>query len=102
VEATDETPAPAVNAVPTGQSSTISVSDDYYQTVVIAVLLDILKDQTLSSQHHTVIEAVMSIFKTQGLRCVTLLPQVSGFQMSVHIWLLMSPFAPRLYRHSPQ
>ena len=79
MEATDETSAPAVNAVPTGQSGIISVSDDYHQTVVIAALLDILKDQALNSQHHTVIEAVMSIFKTQGLKCVTFLPQVSGF-----------------------
>jgi phosphatidylinositol kinase/protein kinase (PI-3 family) len=46
---------------------------------VITALLDILKDQSLSSQHHTVIEAVMSIFKTQGLKCVTFLPQVREF-----------------------
>jgi FKBP12-rapamycin complex-associated protein len=44
--------------------------------VVINALLGILKDQSLSSQHHTVIEAIMSIFKTQGLKCVTFLPQV--------------------------
>ncbi|KIM74515.1 hypothetical protein PILCRDRAFT_801024 [Piloderma croceum F 1598] len=71
-----ETGLPAVNAIATGQSSTISVSVDYYQTVVIAALLDTLKDQALSSQHHTVIEVVMSIFKTQGLKCVTFLPQI--------------------------
>lgn len=52
------------------------MSDDYYQTVVINALLGILNDQALSSQHHTVIEAIMSIFKTQGLKCVTFLPQV--------------------------
>jgi len=54
-----------------------SGSDDYYQTVVINALLGILKDQSLGGQHHTVIEAIMSIFKTQGLKCVTFLPQVS-------------------------
>ncbi|KAH9004515.1 atypical/PIKK/FRAP protein kinase [Lactarius hatsudake] len=56
--------------------TTSSASDDYYQTVVINALLSILKDQSLSSQHHTVIEAIMSIFKTQGLKCVTFLPQI--------------------------
>jgi hypothetical protein len=48
--------------------------------VVITALLSILEDQSLSSQHHTVIEAVMSIFKTQGLKCVTFLPQASEMQ----------------------
>jgi FKBP12-rapamycin complex-associated protein len=76
VEALDETPVPAVNAVPTTHVSTSTASDDYYQTVVITALLGILKDQSLSSQHHTVIEAIMSIFKTQGLKCVTFLPQI--------------------------
>ena len=55
-----------------------SGSDDYYQTVAINALLGILKDQSLGGQHHTVIEAIMSIFKTQGLKCVTFLPQVSS------------------------
>ena len=54
-----------------------SGSDDYYQTAVIDALLGILKDQSLGGQHHTVIEAIMSIFKTQGLKCVTFLPQVN-------------------------
>jgi serine/threonine-protein kinase mTOR len=52
-------------------------SDDYYQTVVIRSLLGVLKDPSLSAQHHTVIEAIMAIFKTQGLKCVTFLPEVS-------------------------
>jgi FKBP12-rapamycin complex-associated protein len=68
-----------VNQVPVAQLTTSSGSDDYYQTVVITSLLAILKDQGLSSHHHTVIEAIMSIFKTQGLKCVTFLPQVCRF-----------------------
>ncbi len=52
------------------------VTDDYYQNVVINALLAILKDQSLSTHHHTAIEAVMSIFKTQGLKCASFLPQV--------------------------
>ena len=59
-----------------GAGATTS-SDDYFQTVVIDALLSILKDQSLSSHHHTVIEAIMAIFKTQGLKCVTFLPRVS-------------------------
>ncbi|KAI0825630.1 armadillo-type protein, partial [Irpex lacteus] len=54
-----------------------SAPDDYYQTVAINALLSILRDQSQSTQHHKVIEAIMSIFKTQGLKCVAFLPQVS-------------------------
>jgi FKBP12-rapamycin complex-associated protein len=53
-----------------------SAADDYYQTVVIGALLGALRDQTFGGHHHSVIEAIMSIFKTQGLKCVTFLPQV--------------------------
>ena len=62
-----------------------SSPDDYYQTVAINALLSILRDQSLSGQHHKVIEAIMSIFKTQGLKCVSFLPQVSqeAFQRSL-------------------
>ncbi|KAI0032654.1 atypical/PIKK/FRAP protein kinase [Vararia minispora EC-137] len=55
---------------------TSSAADDYYQTVVINALLGVLRDQSMSGHHHTVIEAIMSIFKTQGLKCVTFLPQI--------------------------
>ena len=74
-EESNESPTPAAAAINLTYT-TSSASDDYYQTVVINALLSILKDQSLSSQHHTVIEAIMSIFKTQGLKCVTFLPQV--------------------------
>ncbi|TFY65865.1 hypothetical protein EVG20_g5221 [Dentipellis fragilis] len=70
-----ESAAPAANAINLTYM-TSSASDDYYQTVVINALLSILKDQSLSGHHHTVIEAIMSIFKTQGLKCVTFLPQI--------------------------
>jgi FKBP12-rapamycin complex-associated protein len=52
------------------------VGEDYYQSVVVDALLGILRDHSLSSNHHHVIDAVMSIFKTQGLRSVAHLPQV--------------------------
>ncbi|THH04859.1 hypothetical protein EW145_g5218 [Phellinidium pouzarii] len=70
----NETAIQAVNMVPLLPST--SASDDYFQSVVINSLLAILKDQALSTHHHTVIEAIMSIFKTQGLKCVTFLPQI--------------------------
>ncbi|KAI0046207.1 atypical/PIKK/FRAP protein kinase [Auriscalpium vulgare] len=73
--APNETATPSANAINLTHT-TSSASDDYYQTVVINALLSILKDQSLSSHHHTVIEAIMSIFKTQGLKCVTFLPQI--------------------------
>lgn len=75
-EAVSEKAVAAVNQVPVTQYNAVSGADDYFQTVVINSLLVILKDQALSSHHHTVIEAVMSIFKTQGLKCVTFLPQI--------------------------
>ncbi|TFK75010.1 phosphatidylinositol 3-kinase [Pluteus cervinus] len=71
-----ETSVVAVNQVPVAPHNTSSGSDDYFQTVVVNALLAILKDQSLSSHHHTVIEAIMSIFKTQGLKCVSFLPQI--------------------------
>jgi len=73
----DELEADTVTTAPISYTGA-SGSDDYYQTVVINALLGILKDQSLGGQHHTVIEAIMSIFKTQGLKCVTFLPQVNG------------------------
>ncbi|KAJ7823024.1 phosphatidylinositol 3-kinase [Mycena leptocephala] len=66
----------AVNQVALNQPSVSTASDDYFQTVVMSALLAILKDPSLNNHHHTVIEAIMSIFKTQGLKCVAFLPQV--------------------------
>lgn len=82
-----------------------SGSDDYYQTVVINALLGILKDQSLAGQHHTVIEAIMSIFKTQGLKCVTFLPQVSCGSRFYARWnwvltLGIEDYPSLCYRHS--
>ncbi|KAJ7170509.1 phosphatidylinositol 3-kinase [Mycena crocata] len=65
----------AVNQVALNQPSTVA-SDDQFQTVVMSSLLAILRDPSLSNHYHTVIEAIMSIFKTQGLKCVSFLPQV--------------------------
>ncbi|KAJ6516644.1 phosphatidylinositol 3-kinase [Mycena vitilis] len=75
-----ETSMVAVNKVPLTSSALITSTgtspDDYFQTVVVSALLRVLKDPASSAHHHTVIEAIMSIFKTQGLKCVGSLPQI--------------------------
>ncbi|KAJ7026840.1 FAT domain-containing protein [Mycena alexandri] len=69
-----------INPVPLTSSALITSTgtspDDYFQTVVVAALLRVLKDPASSGHHHSVIEAIMSIFKTQGLKCVGSLPQI--------------------------
>ncbi|KAF9561208.1 phosphatidylinositol 3-kinase [Agrocybe pediades] len=75
-DTSSETAVAAVNRVPLVQQSSTPASDDFFQTIVIKCLLGVLKDQSLNSHHHTVIEAIMSIFKTQGLKSVTFLPQI--------------------------
>ncbi|KIJ55748.1 hypothetical protein M422DRAFT_24274 [Sphaerobolus stellatus SS14] len=68
--------ATPVNVVPVSHAAVTSGSDDYYQTVAIDALLGIMKDQSLSNQHHVAVDSIMSIFKTQGLKCVSFLPQI--------------------------
>ncbi|KAG6820409.1 hypothetical protein H0H93_000916 [Arthromyces matolae] len=71
-----ETAVTAVNQVPINQNTGPTPTDDYFQSVVISALLAILRDASLNTLHTSVIEAIMSIFKTQGLKCVTFLPQI--------------------------
>ncbi|KAI1276937.1 TOR kinase [Xylaria sp. FL0933] len=49
---------------------------EYYPTVVINSLLQILKDQSLAQHHAAVIEAIMNIFRTLGLECVSFLDRI--------------------------
>ncbi|KAI1775912.1 FAT-domain-containing protein [Hypoxylon cercidicola] len=49
---------------------------EYYPTVVINALLNILKDPSLVSHHAAVIEAIMNIFRTLGLECVSFLDRI--------------------------
>ncbi|CCK68465.1 phosphatidylinositol kinase-related protein kinase TOR1 KNAG_0B00160 [Huiozyma naganishii CBS 8797] len=51
-------------------------NDEYYPTVVITILLKILKDNSLISHHTAVIQAIVQIFQTLKLRCVTFLGQI--------------------------
>lgn len=49
---------------------------EYYPTVVINALLNILKDHSLVQYHAQVIEAIMNIFRTLGLECVSFLDRI--------------------------
>lgn len=51
-------------------------NEEYYPTVVINCLMNMLKDPSLGQHHSSVIDAIMNIFKTLGLKCVTFLPQI--------------------------
>jgi FKBP12-rapamycin complex-associated protein len=51
-------------------------SEEYYPSVAITQLMKILNDQSLSSHHMMVIQAVLFVFRTLGLKCVSLLPQI--------------------------
>ena len=60
-------------SVPAGLSPS---AEDYYPTVAINALMKVLRDASLSAHHTAVIQAVMYIFKTLGLKCVPFLPRV--------------------------
>ncbi|KAI9151477.1 Serine/threonine-protein kinase tor2 [Paramyrothecium foliicola] len=49
---------------------------EYFPTVVINALLQILKDHSLVQHHAAVIEAIMNIFRTLGLECVSFLDRI--------------------------
>ncbi|KAL2372816.1 hypothetical protein RJ035_003649 [Blastomyces gilchristii] len=52
-------------------------NEEYYPTVVINTLLqNILNESSLSQYHSAVIDAIVTIFKTLGLKCVPFLGQI--------------------------
>jgi FKBP12-rapamycin complex-associated protein len=51
-------------------------SKEYFPTVVINALLGILKDTSLAQHHAVVIEAIMNIFRTLGLDCISFLDKI--------------------------
>ena len=52
-------------------------NDEYYPTIVINILMqNMLKDHSLVQYHSAVIDAIVTIFKTLGLKCVPFLGQV--------------------------
>ncbi|CCD24461.1 phosphatidylinositol kinase family protein NDAI_0D01470 [Naumovozyma dairenensis CBS 421] len=57
--------------------------DEYYPTVVVNTLLKILYDPTLSSHHTAVIQAILNIYQSLGVRCVSFLDKVVPGLLSV-------------------
>ncbi|PGH13669.1 Atypical/PIKK/FRAP protein kinase [Helicocarpus griseus UAMH5409] len=59
-------------------------NDEYYPTVVINTLLqNILSESSLAQYHSAVIDAIVTIFKTLGLKCVPFLGQIIPAFLSV-------------------
>lgn len=62
----------------------LSPSDkEYFPTVVINALLQILKDSSLMQHHAVVVEAITNIFRTLGLECVQFLDRIVPAFLSV-------------------
>lgn len=51
-------------------------NEDYNPTVVITSLMSLLKDSAMAPHHTMIVQAVLFIFKSLGLRCVLFLDQV--------------------------
>ncbi|CAG8961215.1 hypothetical protein HYFRA_00013271 [Hymenoscyphus fraxineus] len=56
---------------------------EYFPTVVINALLQILKDQSLVQHHAVVVEAIMQIFRTLSMECVPFLSKIIPAFLSV-------------------
>ncbi|KAF1814810.1 TOR1 phosphatidylinositol 3-kinase [Eremomyces bilateralis CBS 781.70] len=54
-------------------NGTTPSNEEYYPTVVIHTLMGLLKDNSLAQYHSAVIDAVMNIYATMGLKCVPFL-----------------------------
>jgi tetratricopeptide (TPR) repeat protein len=57
--------------------------EDYYPVVAITALMKIMRDKTLQTLHSAVAHAIMAIFKSLGLRCLTYLDEVVPFLLQV-------------------
>jgi FKBP12-rapamycin complex-associated protein len=71
-----ETSGPRVTDVTILMNQQTPSNDEYYQTVTISSLVSVLSDSSLKEHHYQAVEAVMLIFRTQRLRCVSFLPQI--------------------------
>ncbi|EOD48942.1 putative phosphatidylinositol 3-kinase tor2 protein [Neofusicoccum parvum UCRNP2] len=68
--------AQAVTDVSLIMSGITPSNEEFYPTVVINTLMGLLKDTSLAQYHSAVVDAVMNIYATMGLKCVPFLPQV--------------------------
>ena len=58
--------------------------EEYYPTIVIYTLMELLQDSSLTQYHSNVINAVMNIYATMGLKCVNFLHKVvPGFLLVI-------------------
>lgn len=57
-------------------------TEDFYPLMAIRSLMKILRDPSLNVHHTAVVQAIMYIFKTLGLKCVLFIPQVSRVLLS--------------------
>jgi FKBP12-rapamycin complex-associated protein len=78
-----ETTGPRVTDITLLMNYPSPSNDEYYQTVVINSLVHVLSDPALKDHHYEAVEAVMLIFRTQRLRCVSFLPQILPAFISV-------------------
>lgn len=71
-----ETSGPRPTDITLLMSSQGPSNDEYYQTVVINALVNVLNDANMKEHHYDAINSVMLIFRTQRLKCVSFLPQI--------------------------
>lgn len=57
--------------------------DDFYTSVAIATLMRIIRDPTLSQPHYSVVQAVVFIFQSLGIKAVPYIGQVIPCMMTV-------------------
>ncbi|KAK5275426.1 phosphatidylinositol kinase-related protein kinase tor1, partial [Exophiala xenobiotica] len=93
----NKTEVPPVSDVALIMSGLQPSNEEYYPTVVINTLMNtILADHTLSQYHSAVIDAVVTIFKTIGMKCVpflgSIIPGFLGVIRSSHPTRLESYF----------
>ncbi|KAJ3394189.1 phosphatidylinositol kinase- protein kinase tor1 [Entophlyctis sp. JEL0112] len=74
--------APETAAVIELESLPSPSSEDYYPQVVLMALTKILRDSSLSVHHTAVVQAVMYMFESLGLKFVPYLSKVSSFLLT--------------------
>ncbi|XP_075220340.1 serine/threonine-protein kinase Tor [Lycorma delicatula] len=60
-----------------------STLEEYYPAVAIGTLIRIIRDPKLSQHHTMVVQAVVFIFKSLGIKCVPYIPQVMPSLLNV-------------------
>jgi FKBP12-rapamycin complex-associated protein len=90
-----ETSGPRVTDITLLMNLPTPSNDEYYQTVVVHSLVGVLSDSALKDHHYEAVEAVMLIFRTQRLRCVSFLPQI--IPAFLHVIRIAQPHRQEVY-----